>query len=85
MTTLEFNTRKLEFVKEFLNEEDEALVQDLITFFVEAKDTATPIPGVPRTFEELKAAVAHAEEDLKQGNGIPHEEVFENILSLPQK
>jgi predicted transcriptional regulator len=77
MTALELNTIKLEFVKEFLEEEDEDLVNKLMTFFRNAKyTTEEAIPGLPRTVEELKASIARAEEEYEKGLAIPHDEVF---------
>jgi hypothetical protein len=74
MTTLELNTRKLDFVKEFLNEEDENLVKEQMNFFCEAKQISDIVPDLPRTVDEVKASVERGMEQYRQGKGISHAE-----------
>ena len=74
---MDLNTRILEFVKEFLEEDDENLINKLMSFFTEIKYSTGTIPGVPGTADELKASIARAEEEYKNGQGIEHDKVFE--------
>jgi hypothetical protein len=56
------------------------LSQERATFFgdvfMETKYSTGVIPGVPRTVDELKASVARAEEEYKNGLAIEHDEVL---------
>jgi hypothetical protein len=81
MTTLELNTRKLKFVKEFLNEEDEHLVKELMFFFMDTKYGTKTVPGVPSTVEELKASVAQGMEDYRNGRVTSQEELEKEIAT----
>jgi hypothetical protein len=76
MTTLELNTLKLGFVKEFLSETNENLINKQIDSCWTEKYTAGGIPGMPRTVEELNASVQRAEKEYEDGLSFTHEEVF---------
>jgi hypothetical protein len=79
MTTKELTIQKLEFVKEFLNEEDENIVKEQLAFFWNTKKAINSIPGVPSTIEELNASVKQGMADYRNGRVISEEELEKEI------
>jgi hypothetical protein len=71
---MELNARKLEYIRDFLNEDDEMLVKEQIISFWQAKSARDAIPGLPNTIEELKASIERGIEQYRQGKGITHAE-----------
>ncbi|NGM61479.1 hypothetical protein G5B30_06040 [Sphingobacterium sp. SGG-5] len=71
----DFNATKLEFIRAFLNEVDENIVKEQITFYHSLKETEN-IPSLPHTEEELKISVLKAEQDYQDGIFSSMEEVF---------
>ncbi|OJV86079.1 hypothetical protein [Proteiniphilum sp.] len=76
MTTTELNTAKIEFIREFLNEQDDNLIMEQIAFYRSMKHTNAFL-NIPKTEEELKASVEKAEEDYLNGIFFSTEKVFE--------
>jgi hypothetical protein len=76
MTAVDLNARKLEFIKDFLEENDSDIVLAQIEFFRSMKEPFEKIPGLPYTDEERIASVKRGLEQHRQGLGIPHDEVF---------
>ena len=76
MKKKELNTAKLEFIKEFLDERDENLVQEQIAFYRSLKQKET-LPNISRSEEELRTSVKKAEKDYHNGIYFSMEEVFE--------
>jgi hypothetical protein len=81
MTTMELNSRKLEYVREFLNEENEMLIKEQIFSFWKAKSVIDVIHGLPGTLEELKTSVAQGMEDYRKGQVISHEDLEKEIAT----
>ena len=80
MTALELNTKKLEFIRDFLEENDDEVVQMQIDYFRSIKEESSEkIPGLPYTDEERIASVKEGYEQYLQGLGIPHNEVFKEF------
>lgn len=76
MTTKKLDTKKIEFIREFLNKTDENLVREQIAFYRSLKQTGTSLQ-IPRTKVELEASVKKAENDYHNGIFYSMEEVFE--------
>ncbi|MDR2147076.1 MAG: hypothetical protein LBE91_11515 [Tannerella sp.] len=76
MTTVELNMRKLEFIKDFLEEDDDEIVLMQIDFFRSLKEPFEKIPGLAYTDEERIASVKRGLEQHRQGLGASQEEVF---------
>jgi hypothetical protein len=77
MNAIDLEIRKLRFVKDFLNEENEDIVKEQLSFFYEIKHAPYPIPGVPNTVEDLKNAVRQGMDDYLNGRVISQEDLFE--------
>jgi hypothetical protein len=72
MTTMELNAEKVEFIKKFLNENDEALLIKVIAYFHKAKEITTEAP-CQFTVEELKSELLKSEEDFRTGQYVTME------------
>ncbi len=74
MTTMELNAMKAEFIKDFLNEENETLVRKFIASFRKEKRQGMK-PPCQFTIEELKKEVAQGVKDYKAGDVCTIEEL----------
>jgi hypothetical protein len=80
MTVVELNARKLEFIKDFLKEDDLEIVLAQIEFFHSMREPFEKIPGLSYTDEERIASVKRGYEQYQQGLSIPHDEVLKNTV-----
>lgn len=78
MNTIELNSQKIEFVKQFLDEPNEEVLKKVMAYFKKVKKTTAPCQ---MTIEELKAEVEEAEREIADGDGMKHETFMKEVES----
>lgn len=73
------NTQKIEFVKQFLNENNEDVLQKVIVYFKEIRKETLSFP-CQMTEDELKKEVEQAEKEIALGNYVTQEEMRKKHL-----
>ena len=89
MTTMELDSRRMELIRDIMETDSLEVLDKVKRAFnraiksVEAK-RFEPIPGVPRTLEEVKQDIAEFEAELDAGTlvVVPHEEVMREMREL---
>ncbi|MDR1182175.1 MAG: hypothetical protein LBL13_09395 [Bacteroidales bacterium] len=76
MTAIELNAKKIELIKEIDSEE---LLDKMLAYLHRLKKKGSK-PPCQYTLDELKERIDRAEENIKQGEYLTHEELEEQLL-----
>lgn len=79
MTTIELNARKMEIIEMLLQVDDEKAVSEIMAFVRKTKGVNPPCRF---TAEEMQQRIVKAEDDIKNGHFIPHEEIKRKKMPL---
>ncbi len=75
MTAMQLNNIKLDIIGMVMDTDDEQLLSKVVSCFTSTEYKR--IPGFAYTREERLTDLRKAEEDIRAGRGIPHEEMVQ--------
>lgn len=81
MEIMNLETKKLEFIEEYIRLNDESIINKLEEVLREEKRKSLKEERVrPLTQAEMDAMLEESEEDIRQGNVLSHESVKQEVL-----